>query len=168
MYVFLDTEFIPPDGPEAARLLSLGMCSLDGREFYCELTQPGLPKTLDPFVVEHVVAQLRAGVGVVGDGEQVAQDAVAWLNSLGERALDVCYDYHVDFDLLEALTRLSSQPLETELRATHVGYLLGEPSLEAAADECFASLGCDRGLRRHPALADALALRARFIAAHGR
>ena len=57
--------------------------------------------------------------------------------------------------------------LNEQVVAVQLGYLLGDNEAEQAAQNCWLGLSAQRGLRRHHALADALALRARFERVHG-
>ena len=163
MYLFLDTEFLPADGDQEPMLLSIGLCSRTGEEFYAEL-EP-LPEATNAFVRDHVLSQFGRDAGIVGSASEVATALAAWLDGLGQPRLEVCYDFHTDFDLLEQL--LAGTPCATNVVETHVGYLNGEAAAERAAEACFAHLEASRALKRHHALADALALRAKFEAVHG-
>ena len=50
--------------------------------------------------------------------------------------LDIAYDYRADFDLLEQALQVAGlwDHLQRFLRPTHVGYLLGDDSVEAAME----------------------------------
>ncbi len=49
---------------------------------------------------------------------------------------------------------------------THVGYLLEDTAGAASADDCWEAVEVLKGIKRHHALADAYALRARFETVH--
>lgn len=164
-YVFLDTEFLP-DGARPPVLLSIGLCTMDGAEFYGELAPGTGIDFADEFLRTRVLPQLGK-VGTAEDLASLGKAVVAWFDALGQAEVEVCYDYHVDFDLVEQVIGASPKPPETALIPTHVGYLNGEPAGELAAKACFAQLEQVRNLRRHHALADALALRSKFLAVHG-
>jgi len=53
-----------------------------------------------------------------------------------------------------------------QLEPVHVGYLLAEPDGVGAALISWVNSKASRGIQRHHALADAIALRARFLAVH--
>lgn len=114
-----------------------------------------------------------------------ARRAGAWLldqaAQAGTPALQVAvgYDFHADFDLLEQLLGLPEasgvvNPVPDRLAVvwgsilvpTHVGYLLDQDEADKAAEAAYAGLA-GRGLYPHHALADALALGARYLAVHG-
>ncbi len=97
----------------------------------------------------------------------MAQAAIRWLASQDGGALEVAYDYSMDFSLLERLLTGLDKTALSRLVPVHVGYLLDDPlGLEAAVTSWSATEKL-RGLRRHHALADAWALKARFEAVHG-
>jgi len=164
MYVFLDTEFVlgpcvPP------QLLSIGMCALDGSEFYRELPAGRVVEFADEFLRRHVLPQLGRDSGVAMTAEQAAHDLASWLDCVGHH-IEVCYDYSLDYDLFEGLLRLGTGASSARLLPCHVGYLNEIGEWETVAEACFEDLASRRGLKRHHALADAIALRAKFVAAH--
>lgn len=166
--LFLDTEFC--ESTRGSMLLSIGMVSGD-REFYAELAPEVLTRVprrrLTDFLQMEVLSQFGCVPTAAFSTKAMASDAVLWLNGLGTAKVEVAYDYSVDFTLLEQLLELAPEPLTTSLVPTHVGYLLEDPDGLQAASNCWDALAATRGIRRHHALADALALRARFVAVHG-
>lgn len=164
--VFFDAEFV--DRRTDVELLSLGLvCGTT--EFYAERPLP-LPRSTwqrGSFIETEVVAQMGTGLGMRGDAYAIAAALVNWLNSLGAERVEVRYDFNIDFLLLEQLLALLPGELGTVVVPAHVGYLLDDPAGEAAATLCWANLGAERDLHRHHALADALALQARFYAVQG-
>lgn len=167
MYLFLDTEFVPASEGRAPRLLSIGLCSFGPAEFYGEPTPVGDTSLADGFLHEHVLPQLGGGLGTRGEAALVAADLATWLDALGDPVLQICYDYHLDFDLFEQLLRQASPPVRARICPTHVGYLLGDEDADQAAESSCAAFQAERGLLRHHALSDAYALRARFEQVHG-
>lgn len=164
-YVFLDTEFLP-DGARPPVLLSIGLCTLSGAEFYGELAHGAGIDSSDDFLRTQVLPQLGK-TAAAEDLAALGEGVGAWLDGLGQTEIHVCYDYHADYDLLEEMLRASRHELSVTLIPTHVGYLNEDIAGELAARQCFAELERDRGLKRHHALADALALQAKFVAIHG-
>lgn len=83
--------------------------------------------------------------------------------------LDVAYDCHADFDLLERALQAAGlwDRLQKVLRPTHVGYLIGDDSVEAAMEASWMASFAANGIERHHALADARALKCGFMAIHG-
>jgi hypothetical protein len=165
---FLDTEFLEhPDGPI---LLSIGVVC-GGAEFYAELHGAAiaeLPRQdIDEFVQREVLGQFGR-IAAAGASElEMAQRLSMWIDSLDVDALEVLYNFNVDFLMIERLIALMGQPPRCKLVPAHVGYLIGDADAEAAAALCWHQLVSARGLRQHHALADALALRAGVAAVHG-
>lgn len=164
MYLFLDTEFSSKeDGSH--ELVSIGLCGPHDEEFYAEnILASGLA---DDFLIQHVFPQLGVCPGIRGDLQSIAKALVEWLNGFARQRLEICYDFHADFDFVEQLLPLSTIGLDVPVTPSHVGYLLEDTEGIAAAAECWHALESERSIGRHHALADALALRARFRAVHG-
>ena len=168
---FLDCEFTDFLHPE---LLSLGLVELDGAEHYVELdlsTEVGQRRRAasSDFVRNGGVLDLF--------GLLPAAKATAW--EMGRRTgewllqraresgdkVEVCFDYMTDWELMEDAIRdagIWPQVREVVL-PLNVDKVTGTLEGELAAEECFRDLA-KRGLMRHHALADALALRAAYIA----
>ena len=164
MNLFVDTEFLPSkDGSRV--LLSIGVCGPLSHEFYGEL-DVAMDASTNEFIAAHVLPQLGKSLGIRGDHIQVGRALVAWLRLFQRERIELCYDYHVDRIAFEELVDAASATPSVEYEVAHVGYLLGDPDANAAANACWAEIESARGLRKHHALADALALRARFNAVH--
>ena len=165
MYLFLDTEFSTND--EGGReLVSIGLCGANHGEFYAEheLAQRLVE---DDFLGNQVVPQLGVWPGLRGDLPSIATALSLWLNGFAPERLELCYDFHADFAFVELLLALSKVGLDVIIEPCHVGYLLEEVAGQTAAAEAWNALERERGIGRHHALADAIALRARFRAVHG-
>lgn len=167
--LFLDTEFRSAAGD--AELLSIGIVG-DSCEFYAELDEQGVASVLrghrrNRFLQETVLPQFGRVPGARHTRDAMAQLTVRWLASRDGEALEVAYDYSMDFSLLEQLLVNSEGPILPRLVPVHVGYLLDDPLGEEAAVTSWLATENLRGLRRHHALADAWALKARFEAVHG-
>lgn len=165
VYLFLDTEFAS-DADGRSHLLSIGLCGSAADEFYAE-TDTAFARLNDEFLTEQVLPQMGKWPAVRGGMQEIAMALVGWLNSLGHKRLEVCYDFHTDFSFVEELLTSSTTPLSVALEPCHVAYLLGDDAGEAAAARCWREVEESRGLSKHHALADALALRERFRAVHG-
>lgn len=164
--LYLDTEFVQTKSGHA--LLSLALVGDEG-EFYAEVQQRGrlAAARRSSFHREHVLPQLSMVPGVShGDESEIAPRIHQWLKSLRDDPIEVAYDYSVDFALLEGVLFLIEEQAPM-LSPVHIGYLLEDPVGEAAAASSWSAVKANRGLARHHALADALALRARFEAVHG-
>ena len=164
MYIFIDTEFLPlPSGK--ATLLSIALCGPNSEEFYAE-HEVEVDARANSFVAAEVLPQLGHGIGIRGSLPEISAALASWLHQFEDDRLEVCYDYSYDCEALEELLHIapSSRPIRFE--PVHVGYLLDDIDGLRAAERCWQALQSERGLRRHHALADALALRARFEAVH--
>ena len=170
---FLDTEFT--DIVVDPELLSLGLVTLDGHEHYVELhlaTEVGQARrrASSDFVRHGVLDMWGLVPGATCDysemGRRTAELLLALAAQSGTR-VQVAFDYSTDYELMEYAIRDSSPELWGRVREVvtpvDVGPLTGSPEGEIAAEECFHELR-RRGLTRHHALADAIALRAAYIA----
>jgi hypothetical protein len=171
--VFLDTEFTDLLRPQ---LLSLGLVSLDGRELYAELdlaTEMGKArvKSSTDFVrYGDVLTQWGLVPGAIGTEWEMGRRAGEWLLGLAAEdtsKLEIAFDSSTDYELLEAAIRESGlwDQVREVVLPVNVNAVTGTITGELAAEECFRELGkrSSRGLKRHHALADALALRAAYI-----
>lgn len=166
--VFLDTEFTDLLNPE---LLSLGMVTSGGHEFYVELdlrTAEGQERrdASSEFVHAGVLDLWGLVPGARCTYDEMGRRAGEWLLEVaagsGNR-VGVAYDYTSDFELLELALRDAGMwdPLKEVLLKVYVGSLTDTPGWAEEAEKCFDELR-PRGLARHHALADALALRASY------
>ncbi|MDY0744784.1 hypothetical protein SNE35_09710 [Paucibacter sp. R3-3] len=163
--VFLDTEFV--DRNKEVVFLSIGLDSAQG-QFYGERVPGSLGAgfSAGQFIDEEVLPQLGLGVGMQGAICDIASALVDWLNGLDADRVEVHYDFNIDYSLFENLLALVPGRLRVELQPSHIGYLLEDPTGITAAFMAWTMAGASKGLRRHHALADAMALRARFNAVH--
>ena len=177
MLVFLDTEFTNLLCPQ---LLSVGMVTLDGREFYAEIdlnTDCGKHrvKASSDFVRNgDVLAQWGLVANATGTEWEIGRRAGEWLLELALEAgkkLEIAFDYSDDYELLEAAIRLSGLWDRVRLVTVpvNVNAFTGCIAGKLAAEACFRELAehGGRGLRRHHALADAMVLRAAYLAVKG-
>jgi hypothetical protein len=176
--IFLDTEFTSFHRPY---LLSLGMVSLDGaREFYAELDmttpagQEALGRSSEMVRGPAVLGQWGRVPGANMDLHQMCKLTAQWLSNelalatqdSGDARIALCSDYDVDFKLLVELLRLDRS---WDRFSNHIHYqgiftLMSHVRADQAEEKCFEELTRTRGLRQHHALADALAMRAGFMA----
>jgi hypothetical protein len=164
--VFLDCEF---DALESPLLLSIGLVVSDGRELYVELPDSAFLDDASEFVLDTVVPQFRLVPSAVTTHADLGRLVGDWLIGLGDGPIAVHYDYHSDFDLLELALEAAGLwiRLKDSLTPTHIGYLIGQPDVEAAMEASWAASFAADGIARHHALADARALRAGYEAVHG-
>jgi len=169
MLVFLDTEFTCIEAPE---LLSIGLVSDAGDELYVELAGNFHLVNASTFVLDTVVPQFGLMPQSVTTLAELGHLVGVWLLELavsGTAPLDVAYDYHTDFDLLEQALQAAGlwDQVQKFLEPTHVAYLIGDDCVESAMEASWMNSFAANGIGRHHALADARALRAGFVAMHG-
>ncbi len=168
--VFLDCEFTSLASP---LLLSVGLSGLDGAEFYGEYALGSsklkqLVRKANTFSQDTVLPQFGVLPQAYETSLELAKAVASWLASL-PAPVQVAYDYGADFELLERLLQENHlwTSLEPRLVPTHVAYLWGDDSAQAAADESWRNTFAEHYVERHHALADARALKAAYRAVHG-
>lgn len=173
MLVFLDTEFTDLLNPE---LLSIGLVTLDGREHYAELdltTEAGKArvKASSAFVQSGVFEMWGLVPGATYTEWEIGRRTGDWLLGLAAESgtkVEVAFDYSMDYELMEYAIRDSGlwDQVREAVLPVNVNPITGTITGELAAEACFRALGRrgGRGLKRHHALADALALRAAYMA----
>ena len=178
--IFLDTEFTSFHRPY---LLSLGMVSLDdAREFYAELDmttpagQEALSRSSEMVRGPAVLGQWGRVPGASMDLYKMCKLTANWLSrelalaneDSGDtrNTLALCSDYDVDFKLLVELLRLdrSWDVLRNRICYQGIYTIMSHAKADQGEEKCFEELAKTRGLRQHHALADALAMRAGFMA----
>lgn len=112
MRLFLDTEFTDFIDCE---LISVGIVSEDGREFYAERNDFDQSKCSD-FVKEAVLPLLGKEPAIVGTEDEIGVQLRAWLKQFNE--IEVCVDYTVDFELFSYLVR---DPVSLEFPRSYRG-----------------------------------------------
>ena len=164
--IFIDCEFTSIESPE---LLSVGLVADNGRELYVELTGESHLIGASAFVLDTVVPQFGLMPHAVATMEELGRRVGEWLLEFFEQPIDVAYDYHTDFDLLERALQSAGlwERLKDIIRPTHIGYLIGQDAVEASMEMSWAASRIADGIDRHHALADARALLAGFLAMHG-
>lgn len=153
MLVFLDTEFTTF---AYADLISVGLVSEDGQEFYAERTDYNRKDCTD-FVRVAVQPLLGRVAGAACNRKQLTDRAHDWFQQLPEPAT-VIYDYAGDFDLLTKIvlghpTDDLEPPANFGEEIELAGTTTNHPVFESAATATFS----DRWPPHH-ALADARAL----------
>ena len=172
--VFLDTEFTDFRRPV---LLSVGMVSLDGAEFYAQLDLDcaegrDAVAAASEFVKHTVLNQWDRVAACSMESREIGRVAGQWIldqASRDGRIVEVAADFSTDFVLLERTLRQASpwEAVRPHIRSVNIAPLTGTLVSELAAEQCFEEL-VSRGLARHHALADALALRAAYLAVRRR
>jgi hypothetical protein len=173
--LFLDTEFTDLLNPE---LLSMGLVTHDGRlEFYTELdlnsdTGKARVAASSDFVRYNGVLDLWGIVpGTTCTEAEMGRRAGEWLLMVAadtDSKLTIAFDYAMDYELLEYAIRDANfwSQVRHVVALKPVRSITGTRVGELAAEVCYRELS-GRGLSRHHALADALALRAAYIAVSG-
>ena len=174
MIVFLDTEFTDLLQPE---LLSIGMAAMPDRSFYAELdlsTEAGKAraKAATDFVRSGgVLEQWGLVPGSSGTEWEMGRRAGEWLLGLAAEAgakVEVAFDYSVDLELLERSIRESGlwEQVQEVLLPINVNSITGTITGELAAESFYEELAVqgELGIKRHHALADALALKEAYVA----
>ena len=183
MLILLDTEFTSLLEPE---LLSLGMvtASEPAEEFYVEVDLQseagrGLAGRSSDMVRESVLPQWGAIAGATATPREIGRRAGEWLLAMHERLLaaaskperrlEVGFDYPTDYELLERAVRDARlwDRVQGILRPVLLAGIVTSMEAEIAAEGYFREQR-SRGLQRHHALADALALRAGYRAVRAR
>ena len=168
---FLDTEFTDLATPE---LLSLGLVTLDGREHYVELDlskevgQARMRASSDFVRYGGVLDMWGLVPGAAATELEMGRRTAEWLLGLAFESgcrVEVAFDYSTDFELLEYAIRDSGlwDRVREVVTPVDVGAITGSSEGELAAEGCFRELA-NRGLRRHHALADAIALKEAYVA----
>ena len=170
--VFLDTEFTDLDEPN---LLSIGMVSDAGDELYVEL-ELGTDDARDRMRVVSdfvrtgpVLTQWGLVPGAALPHKAMGRRAGEWIVGIAARVggdVEVLSDCLLDFQLLEGALRHGGMLDEVHLIVRHdaIEYVMQRPRGQAAFVIELERVGRERGLQQHHALADALALKAAYVA----
>jgi hypothetical protein len=166
--VFLDTEFTNLNSPA---LLSFSMVSLCGLEIYAEidLVEDSISKerlrSCSDFTRDSVIPQFGRIPKSKCSAWELGCRAGEWLITRAADAggqITVAYDFDEDFVLLkDAMVRASIWDRVTPLLVPeNIDRITGRVEGVQAAEASWLETSLFRGLERHHALADALALRA--------
>ena len=161
MRIFFDTEF---NGFHASSvLISIGLVSESGRECYVELSPRGLH--LDgaiELVIKRVVSQFGKVPGAcVSDRIEMSDRVTDFLKSFSG-PLVLCYDYKLDWHHIETLVA-HDRLLMSRIQHCQIAADVSSDVSRAAGADALAAVAY-RGIGEFHALADALALRAAWLA----
>ncbi len=164
MKVFIDAEFTSLNAPD---LLSIGLVADDGRECYVELAVAR--RRVNACVQERIAPYLGLMPVRAATRQDLGRFIGEWLLTLGQRSIDVVYDFHADFEWLEDALRAAGlwSRLSGMLLPHKVAYLARQRYSDEAMDTSWTASSSADGIARHHALADARALRAGYEAAYG-
>lgn len=174
MIVYIGTEFTDLLVPQ---LLSIGLVTIDGREFYCELDlESGVGKDrirqASGFVkFEGILSQWGRIPNAACTAHEMGQRVAEWLLGLAfefqnaVEQIEIAFDYSMDYELMEYAIRDAGlwERVREVVSPVNVNALTSTMIWEHAAEHCYLDLR-KRGLGRHHALADAMALRAAHLA----
>jgi hypothetical protein len=151
-------------------MLSIGLVADDGAELYIEIADKKIWAESSKFVIKTVLPQFGLVGHSVSTNAELGQLMGSWFDQLQSgKQINIAYDYHADFDLLEQALRDAGlwDRFEKILVPNHIGYMLGHELVEGAMDHSWMMSRLNRGIERHHALADAIALRCGFDMMHG-
>ncbi|MBI1889423.1 MAG: 3'-5' exoribonuclease [Burkholderiales bacterium] len=100
MNIFIDTEFTDFDSP--SELISIGLVSEDGRQFYGERNDYSVDRC-SAFVKSTVLPQLGQKADSVFTKSELAQKVNGWLLQFADETPVLCYDLARDITLLRDL-----------------------------------------------------------------
>lgn len=150
MRLFVDTEFTDFIDCD---LISIGIVSEDGREFYAECSDVDLSRCSD-FARAAVLPQLGREPAIVGTEQDISAALQQWLMQFDQ--VEVCFDYPTDFEWFFYLVR-DAETLELP-RSIKWRNIRGD--LDAADIEHYWR---ENGRQAHHALHDAKANRFAFL-----
>lgn len=167
MRIFIDTEFLR--AKKRLHLLSIGLVADSGHELYLEVPHSEVPPLSDHFLSEFVrhsvLPQFGLVPGAATSRAEMPYRLTQWLSGLAASDIALNFDFAADYELLRKLMPVNCGGLP-RMAPRHVGFLMDDPAGKAAADAAWLDAEATRGIRRHHALADSLALQARCHAAH--
>jgi hypothetical protein len=162
MLIFFDTEFTDLD-PEA-KLVSIGLVSEDGREFYAELSDTYKPRDVGNFAIDAVIPLLEGGDYLMTQA-QLRVSLGKWIKSFAQPVKLATDSVSWDWPWIpEIFDRDGSWPKNLDGKPLLLSFRDDEEAYDfnTATEEAFAT-----GLRRHHALDDAKANRLAWIAIGG-
>lgn len=153
MLIFFDTEFT--DLCAGSKLISIGLVSETGQEFYAELSDTWQRKDASEFVLEVVVPLLEGGACQMS-WQELQQRLRAWIESFGGAVILATDSLNWDWPwILEIFRAPGSWPANL---ARHPEILALSEDFQNATVEAVAT-----GLREHHALDDAKANRLAYL-----
>ncbi len=150
MRVFLDTEFSSNFGD--GDLISVGLATEDGREFYAELSDGWCVEDCTSFVRSAVLPLLDHNPSTTMKTNDAADALAAWLDGLGD--VEIVFDACDDEQLIKRLLDERVENLSISWR--YLSWSSGADALDydRRIEELF-----ENEPRRHHALVDARVLR---------
>ena len=156
MLIFFDTEFT--NLHISSKLISIGLISEDGQEFYAEMTDTYLKSHCTDWVKENVLTLLDASAEQRMTMDESAIQLRAWIEGFGEPVTLACDSEAWDWRWIQKLYATSDKwPINLAQKPVILKF--NNEVFNAAVDGAFTS-----GLRRHHALDDAKANRTGWLA----
>ena len=156
MLIFFDTEFT--NLHISSKLISIGLISEDGQEFYAEMTDTYLKSHCTDWVKENVLTLLDASAEQRMTRDESAIQLRAWIEGFGEPVTLACDSEAWDWRWIQKLYATSDKwPINLAQKPVILKF--NNEVFNAAVDGAFTS-----GLRRHHALDDAKANRTGWLA----
>lgn len=162
MLIFLDTEFTEL-GVDPS-LISIGLVSESGDEFYAELVDTYLPVECNPFVQETVLPLLQGGDTLM-DMRELSKRLTAWIKAFEQPVMIATDSLSWDWPwIIEIMGDRDTWPknLDGKPFLLSINYLNDYDQFVDAMEKGFTD-----GLRRHHALDDAKANRLGWLASGG-
>ena len=156
MLIFFDTEFT--NLHVSSKLISIGLISEDGQEFYAEMTDTYLKSHCTDWVKDNVLTLLDASEEQLMTRDEMAIQLCAWIEGFGTPVMLACDSEAWDWRWIQKLYATSDKwPINLAQKPVILKF--NNEVFNAAVDGAFTS-----GLRRHHALDDAKANRTGWLA----
>jgi hypothetical protein len=161
MLIFFDTEFT--DLSMDPRLISIGMISEDGREFYAEVKDDyAMPIRYSSFVQEAVLPHLTGGEALMPI-DMLTLRLGNWLESFGQPVRLATDSLSWDWPWIQEIFYLpGTWPANVDGKPASLYDLIDSPYFDRGVEDAFANH--IPKLRRHHALDDAKANRIAYLA----
>ncbi len=155
MKIFFDTEFTSLEDVDAG-LISIGLVTEDGQEFYAELTDTYDQSICSEFVIETVLPLLDGGDCQM-TFQELASKLKAWIESLRDEVILISDSPPIDFPFIWDLFEKYGWPHNLPKQCEPLYFLISEKDGEKfhRALEDFWALHANR---QHHALYDAKSL----------
>lgn len=156
LIIFFDTEFT--NLHVSSKLISIGLISEDGKEFYAEITDTYLKLHCTDWVKENVLTLLDASEEQRMTRDEMAIQLRAWIQGFNEPVTLACDSEAWDWRWIQKLYATPDQwPMNLAQKPDILKF--NDEVFNAAVEDAF-----KQGLRQHHALDDAKANRLGWLA----
>jgi hypothetical protein len=159
MLIFFDTEL--SDLSIDVRLISIGLISEDGREFYAELSDTYIPKDCGAFTQEGVLPLLQGGDALMPMSD-LSKRLDAWLLSFSQPVKLATDSISWDWPWIQEIFYDTKWPENLDGKPALMHELIDSPFFDQTVEKVFEKH--IPKLRRHHALDDAKANRLAWLA----